>query len=318
LSLAQSSQVREILLSLHPELEIEIKVIKTGGDDLTKLPSGPWGVKGLFVKEIEEALLDGSIDMAVHSAKDLPAELPEGLGLAAAPERSSPFDAFVSKKADTINNLPRGARVGTSSLRRRAQLLALRPDLIIEAVRGNVDTRIGKAESGDCHAVILAAAGLLRLKGSDYPVKEISPSLMLPAPGQGILGLEIRKDDSSLEELLFPLNHPPTRLALAAERAFMRRLGAGCRAPAAAWARVEDGVFVMEAEAAEPDGSRVVRLKESLADPETKKSAESLGSPENLGVSDLRSASALGESLADGILARGGKEIIQRALEAGF
>jgi hydroxymethylbilane synthase len=281
---------------VHQGLLFKIVPIKTSGDDPGRKPTGPMGVKGLFVKEIEEAILEGRVDFAIHSAKDLPGLLPEGLVLGAAPERALPFDALITESQSSLSSLPQGARVGTSSLRRRAQLLALRPDFKIKPIRGNLDTRINKVKSKECDAVVLAASGLMRLKGEDYPFAEIAPAEMLPAPGQGILALELRAADEQVAGLLSPLNHRPTQTALAAERAFMTSLAAGCQTPAAAWARVEEEFLFMEALVAELDGSLVLREEGRIPFPET-----------------LEPAAALGASLAEALLLKGGAEIIAKA-----
>jgi hydroxymethylbilane synthase len=297
LSMAQTGMVSKALEGLHPGLKVRIVPIKTSGDDPGRRPTGPLGVKGLFVKEIEEALLAGSVDLAVHSAKDLPGSLPDGLSLGAVPERFPPFDALVSDQSDSIKGLPQNSRIGTSSLRRRAQLKALRPDLKIILIRGNLETRANKVKSKECDAVVLAEAGILRLKGKALPFFEIPPSDMLPAPGQGILALEARQGDEMTMGLLEPLNHPPSETALSAERAFMKRLGTGCQTPAAAWARFEDSMFKMEALVSELDGSTILRA-EGVLEPAT-------ASPQE--------AALLGARLAQELLDKGGAQIIERA-----
>jgi hydroxymethylbilane synthase len=293
--------VRDALAALHPGLHTEILPIKTRGDD----PTSRWGadgIKGLFVREIEDALLSGRVDLAVHSAKDLPARLPGGLILAAPPERATPFDALVAPgDPRSVASLPKGARVGTSSLRRRAQLLALRPDLKIIAIRGNLATRAAKAQSGECDAVVLAEAGILRLgaAGPPVPYRPIAPSEMLPAPCQGILALELREGDSRVAGLVAPLGDSESELALLAERAFMEALGAGCQAPAAAWARDDPGGLFMEALVAELDGTAVVRAS---------------GRAQGAGPEGAR---ALGSGLAGELLSNGGSGIIERAEREG-
>jgi hydroxymethylbilane synthase len=295
LSLAQTGGVARAIASFFPELAIRVVPIKTSGDDPGRGPGAQWGIKGLFVKEIEEALLAGAVDLAVHSAKDLPAELPAGLVLGAVPERIFPGDALVGAPAADLLELPPGARIGTSSLRRMAQIKYLRPDLTVVPLRGNVDTRIAKIGAGLCDAAMLAAAGLIRLKGPDFPFSPMDPALFLPAPGQGLLALETREGDARVAAFLAPLNHPPSALALAAERAFMARLGAGCAIPAGAWARESEGVLRVDGLVADVDGSEAVRRSLSLPRP------------------TLAGARALGESLAALLWEGGGSAIIERA-----
>ncbi|MDR1037175.1 MAG: hydroxymethylbilane synthase [Deltaproteobacteria bacterium] len=259
LSLAQTGQVVRALEEANPGVAFQVVPIRTRGDDPGRGPAGAAGVKGLFVKEIEDALLLGVVDLAVHSAKDLPSALPEGLALCAAPERASPFDALIVRAGGDLHGLRHGARIGTSSLRRAAQLLAFRPDFEIAPLRGNVDTRLGRVESGELDATLLGASGLIRLKGASFPVMTVDPGIMLPAPGQGQLGLEMREGDARTEGICSPLDHHPSALALACERAFMEGLGAGCQTPAACWARFEGTRLVCDALVCELDGSRVIR-----------------------------------------------------------
>ena len=232
--------------------ECRIEIIKTTGDRITDIPLGQIGSKGLFTKEIEEALLDGRADVAVHSLKDLPADLPAGLVLAAIPEREDPHDAVAGKR---LADLPAGARVGTSSLRRTAQLQKLRPDLVLAPIRGNVDTRLRKLDEGQYDAVVLAAAGLNRL-GLAGRIAEILPAeVMCPAVGQGALAVETR---AGFEECR-TLDHAPTRAAVTAERAVLAALGGGCQVPAGALAGVEDGGLRILAVVASPDGAELIR-----------------------------------------------------------
>jgi hydroxymethylbilane synthase len=296
LSLAQSTMVGKALEDLNPGLKVRVVPIKTSGDDPLRKPTGAMGVKGLFVKEIEEALLDFRVDLAVHSAKDLPATLPSGLVLGATPERALPFDALITDNQSSLLRLPKGARVGTSSLRRSSQLLALRSDFTIIPIRGNLDTRINKVKTKECDAVILAASGLVRLKGKDSPFVEISPSEILPAPGQGILALELRESDPKIHRLIEPLNHMPSKIALISERAFMKALGAGCQTPAAAWARFEGDFLVMDSLVAELDGTLVLREEGRI--------------PVS---TELLPAEQLGTSIAEKLLKKGGSEIIAKA-----
>jgi hydroxymethylbilane synthase len=337
LSLAQTGSVARELEAASPGLAVQIVPIRTRGDDPGRAPLGAAGIKGLFVKEIEDALLLGAIDLAVHSAKDLPSALPEGLALGAAPRRASPFDALIAEGAAGVGSLKKGARVGTSSLRRRAQLLALRPDLAIVPLRGNLDTRLGKVVSGELDATLLGASGLRRLKGEAFPVSEIPPGEILPAPGQGQLALELREGDEDTLRLCAPLNHALSEAALACERAFMAALGAGCQTPAAAWARIEGGAFVASSLVCELDGSRTLkaegRLEGFRAIPETgavsppssvafsEPAPAAAGGPGGAGGSrgsgeaapDLEAARGLGRSLAERLLEAGAAEIIARA-----
>lgn len=235
-----------------------IQVIRTTGDRITDVPLAQVGAKGLFTKEIEDALLAGEIDVAVHSLKDMPTELPEGLTLAAIPEREDVRDAVVGLRLD---QLKAGARVGTSSLRRSAQLKAMRPDLDLRPVRGNVDTRIRKLEEGEFEAIVLAAAGLRRLGLAGRIAELLEPSVMLPATGQGALAVETRASGRGFDEVQ-PLNHSATRVAVTAERAMLRALGGGCQVPIGGYARVRNGSVELDGLVIAPDGSRVVRASE--------------------------------------------------------
>ncbi len=234
--------------------ESRIEIIKTTGDKITSVPLPNVGGKGLFTKEIEEALLDGHADIAVHSLKDLPTELPEGLGLAAVPKREDARDAVVGKR---LAELPGGAKVGTSSLRRAAQLRSLRPDLVIESIRGNVDTRLRKLDEGQYDAIVLDAAGLMRLGWADRIAEILPPQMMCPAVGQGALAVETRTSGKGLEACA-PLDDPETRAAVAAERAFLRTLGGGCQTPIAAHATVAGGRLRLIGLVISPDGSQKV------------------------------------------------------------
>jgi len=237
-----------------------IEVIKTTGDKITDVPLAKVGSKGLFTKEIEEALLEGRVDLAVHSLKDLPTELPRGLTIAAIAEREDPRDAVVGAR---LGDLPGGARVGTSSLRRTAQLKALRPDLIIEPLRGNLDTRLRKLEEGRYDAIVAACAGLKRLGWEQRIAEVLEPRVMCPAVGQGALAVETREDGGSAWSVCRRLDDPAARAAVTAERAVLRALGGGCQVPLGACGRVADGILHLEAVVAAPDGSRLIRLEES-------------------------------------------------------
>ena len=253
LALWQANHIQNRLESLGVKVHIEI--IKTTGDKITDVPLAKVGGKGLFTKEIEEALLDGRVDLAVHSLKDLPTELPEGLTLAAVPERDLPYDALVGSRLDDLRP---GAKVGTSSLRRAAQLRALRPDLVIENIRGNLDTRLRKLENGEYDAILLAAAGLRRLGWGDRIAEVLTPESMCPAVGQGALAIETRSTGDALE-LCRQLDHPPTRAAVSAERSLLASLGGGCQVPIGAHAVIENERLRLRAVVAHPDGRTLLR-----------------------------------------------------------
>jgi len=260
LALWQAEQARDRLLALHPQLDIKIEIIKTTGDVKSE-PLSVIGGKGVFTKELEDALLDGRIDIAVHSLKDLPTVLPEGLSISAICEREDPRDALVlrSDLSGSLLDLPQGAVVGTSSQRRLAQLKALRPDVLVKDLRGNVDTRIRKLDEGQYDAVILASAGLLRLGLKKRISVRIDPSEMLPAVGQGAIAIETRSDDSFAVETTARLDHSETRLACLSERAFLRGLGGGCQLPIAAHATIDRGLLTLDGLVAKPDGSEIWR-----------------------------------------------------------
>ncbi len=287
LALWQARWVSAQLTALGHECRIEI--IKTTGDKIADVPLAPLmnqaGTKGLFTKEIEEALLDGRADVAVHSLKDLPTELPEGLLLAAVPEREDPRDAVVGKR---LADLPRGAKVGTSSLRRAAQLRKLRPDLVVEPVRGNLDTRLRKLDEGQYDAILLAAAGLKRL-GWDNRIAEIlPPEVMCSAVGQGALAIETRAAGPG-REACAALDHPATHAAITAERAVLAALGGGCQVPIGAHAVVCDGVLSIQGIVASPDGAQLIR-------------AESEG--------PVAEAESIGRALGEELLNRGARSIM--------
>jgi hydroxymethylbilane synthase len=263
--------------------ECRIEIVKTTGDKITDVPLAKVGTKGLFTKEIEEALLDGRADLAVHSLKDLPTELPEGLVLAAVPEREDPRDAVVGSK---LADLPLGARVGTSSLRRAAQLRQLRPDLQVESVRGNLDTRLRKLDEGQYDAILLAAAGLKRLGWGDRIAEILAPEQMCPAVGQGALAIETRTGFDGVAML----DHPDTHTAVLAERGVLRALGGGCQVPIGAYATVSQGHVHLLAIVAAPDGSEVIR-------------GEAEGAPNN--------AAEIGARLAAELLENGARQILE-------
>ncbi len=289
LALAQTNWVIGKIREKHPGLEIETVIIKTKGDKITDVPLAKVGGKGLFVKEIEEALLRHDIDLAVHSMKDVPTELPEGLEIAIIPERESPYDVLISRNGKGLSDLPKGAKVGTSSLRRAAQIRARYPELTIENLRGNLDTRLRKLAEGLYDAIIVAEAGLLRLGLGDTPRERLSPEVMLPAIGQGALAIEVRRDDAELKEALSFLHHKETAVCVAAERAFLAALGGGCQVPLAAHAVLEDGKLLLEALIADPEGQTILRDRAA-------------GLPSQ--------AEEMGRSLAETLLSRGGKKIL--------
>ena len=285
LGLWQARWVRQRLEVLGHACRVEI--IKTTGDKITDVPLARVGAKGLFTKEIEEALQDGRIDLAVHSLKDLPTELPHGLFLAAIPEREDARDALVGCR---LEELPQGAKVGTSSLRRLAQLRALRPDLNIEPVRGNLDTRLRKLAEGQYDALVLAAAGLKRLGWADRIAECLPVETMCPAVGQGALAIETRQDGGAAEQACRGLDHTETRAAVVAERAVLAALGGGCQVPIGAHARIRDLQLRLLAVVFSPDGSRMVRRHSS-------------GSPAE--------AHQLGDELGKELLAAGAREILE-------
>ncbi|MEE9610230.1 MAG: hydroxymethylbilane synthase [Desulfatiglandales bacterium] len=260
LALTQSEWVKGKIEARYPDATVELVKIKTKGDKILGAPLSKIGGKGLFVKEIEDALLMKEVDLAVHSMKDVPSELPDGLHLAVFPKREDPHDALVGMDYKSLDDLPKGSSVGTSSLRRSAQLLHLRSDLNIVSLRGNVDTRLRKLESGDLQAIVLAMAGLRRLGLSDRITQVFSEEQILPAIGQGSLGLELRMDDDAVREFLSFLNHEPTRVTVGAERAFLKELEGGCQVPIAGHARLEgDRLILIKGLVAELDGSRILK-----------------------------------------------------------
>ena len=265
LALWQAEWVKRRLESLDPVREVRIEVIKTSGDLMNDVPLAVIGGQGAFTKEIEQALLEGRVDVAVHSLKDLPTITPEGLVVTAITEREDPRDVLVlpsgaeGGKKVSLGTLPEGACVGTSSLRRQAQLKHLRPDVVIKDVRGNVDTRLRKLDEGEYDAIILAAAGLRRLGFEGRISSYVAADEMLPAVGQGALGIETRADDVATNELVLRLDHPATRAACVAERALLRHLGGGCQVPIAAHARVQDGRLRIEGLVAAISGETLLR-----------------------------------------------------------
>ncbi|MBF0271317.1 MAG: hydroxymethylbilane synthase [Magnetococcales bacterium] len=261
LALWQARWVQSRLQAAHPGLQAELVIIKTRGDVILDVPLAKVGGKGLFVKELEEALLDGRVDLAVHSMKDVPAEFPAGLGVSVILEREDPRDVLLSVRYAGLAELPQGACVGSSSLRRQCQLLHLRPDLRIESLRGNVNTRIAKLEVGQFDAIVLAAAGVKRLGLIERVVEYFAPDQVIPANGQGAVGIEARVDDVETHRLLMPLNHGETRMAVRAERAFLHELEGGCQVPIAGYARLEAGQLVMAGRVGSLDGRELITLE---------------------------------------------------------
>jgi hydroxymethylbilane synthase len=291
LALWQAEYVRSELQRVHPGLEVRLLGMTSRGDQLLDVPLAKVGGKGLFVKELETALLDGSADIAVHSMKDVPMTFPEGLRLGVICEREDPRDAFVSNHYESLDDLPAGSVVGTSSLRRECQVREARPDLTVRFLRGNVQTRLRKLDEGEYDAIILATAGLLRLELDARIRQRIPDTQSLPAGGQGAVGIELRSDDRELLELLAPLHHQASAQCVTAERALNRRLEGGCQVPIACYAQhVDDGRQLgLRGLVGEPDGSRVLRVE---------------------GRAPVAQAEALGIRLAEELLAQGAGEIL--------
>jgi hydroxymethylbilane synthase len=260
LALWQAEFVKAQLLTHHPELEVELVPMTSRGDQILDLPLNKVGGKGLFVKELEQAMLDGRADIAVHSMKDVPMAFPEGLALSTICEREDPRDAFVSNRYQCLEDLPKGAVVGTSSLRRQSQILLQRPDLEIAFLRGNVNTRLRKLDAGEFDAIILAAAGLKRLEFEDRIASYLNPGQMLPAGGQGAVGIEYRSADSETARFLTALHHRDTAVCVEAERAMVTRLQGGCQVPIACYAElIGGGRLRLRGLVADPNGERVLR-----------------------------------------------------------
>ncbi|MEO5363595.1 MAG: hydroxymethylbilane synthase [Magnetococcus sp. DMHC-8] len=291
LALWQAEWVRERLQARHPEQTVELVIIKTQGDKILDVPLAKVGGKGLFVKELEEALWAEEIDLAVHSMKDMPAILPDGLVLAAILEREDPRDVLLATRFAGLADLPQGALVGSSSLRRQSQLLHMRPDLQIFSLRGNVNTRIGKLEAGQFDAILLAAAGVKRLNLTRHVVEYLDPLQMIPANGQGAIGIEIRRHDTPMAEQLAPLNHPPTWQCVSAERALLATLEGGCQVPIAGHAQLQGDTLHLIGRVSSLDGTEMItrHMQGSSDDP-----------------------AALGQRLAQALLEQGARRILQQ------
>ncbi|MDP1770004.1 MAG: hydroxymethylbilane synthase [Nitrospirota bacterium] len=290
LAVHQSEWVQAQLHALAPHVTVTLRRIQTSGDRILDVPLAQIGGKGLFVKEIEEALLSGEIDLAVHSMKDVPTELPDGLEILCVPPREDPRDALISRDGKSFLDLPLGARIGTSSLRRQSQLLHARPDLTIAMLRGNLDTRLKKLHEGQFDAIVLAAAGLRRLAWAHEITEYLAPQISLPAIGQGALGIEGRRDDAFIRSLLSGLDHAPSKIAVLAERALLHRLQGGCQVPIAAHATLTGAKVRLEGVVASVDGKELIRdsVEGTIEDPES-----------------------IGVQLAERLLARGGERILQ-------
>lgn len=261
LALWQAEEVTRQLVALYPQLKVSLVQMKTRGDKILDAPLAKVGGKGLFVKELETGMLEGKADIAVHSMKDVPMDFPEGLELGLIMEREDPRDAFVSNHYDSLADMPPGTLVGTSSLRRQTQIKERYPDLKIDWLRGNVNTRLRKLDDGEYDAIILASAGLIRLGFSDRIKVAIEPEECLPAIGQGVLGIEIRSDDDAVRKLLEPLGHPATATLVSAERAMNKTLNGGCQVPIAGHAIFQGDKIFLRGLVGEPDGSRILRAE---------------------------------------------------------
>jgi hydroxymethylbilane synthase len=289
LALQQSGIIKAAMEKLWPEIRFELEIIRTTGDKITDVPLAKVGGKGLFVKEIEDALVDGSADMAVHSMKDVPAVLPAGLEIVAIPERDDPRDALIIRKGKTIGDLYHGALIGTSSLRRAAQIRAMRPDFAVRNLRGNLDTRLRKLDEGGFDAILLAAAGLKRMGWQDRVTMYMDPVEFVPAIGQGALGIEARSEDHRMRRFLAPLNHPETAVAVRSERSLLKELEGGCQVPIGGYARIAGQIVELSGFVASLDGMQLFRAA---------------------GAAPLQDAEALGKRVAVELLDLGAKKIL--------
>lgn len=296
LALWQAEYVKAQLEASHAGIQVELVPMSTQGDKILDTPLAKIGGKGLFIKELEVAMQEGLADIAVHSMKDVPVEFPAGFGLHAICPRENPFDAFVSNHYSQISELPLDAVVGTSSLRRQCQLRKLRPDLVIKDLRGNVNTRLAKLDAGEYDAIILAAAGLIRLKMEPRIKQQIPAEISLPAVGQGAVGIECRNDDAELIALLTPLNHAPTATRVMAERAMNAALNGGCQVPIGSFAQIQQNTLTLRGLVGSPDGTTM--LYASASGP-------------------LTAAINLGQQVADDLLSQGAGEILQALHQQG-
>ncbi len=290
LALAQSIWVKEKIESLCEDIRVEIVKIKTKGDKILDSPLSRIGGKGLFVKEIEVELIRGNIDIAVHSMKDVPVELPEEVEIASYPKRENPFDAFVSNRFKKIDDLPDGSKIGTSSLRRKVQIKRINPSFEVVPIRGNVDTRLRKLEELNLDAIIIACAGLIRLNLSEKIRQQIPEDVMIPAIGQGALAIEIRRDDERIRRIVSFLNHKKTEIEVKAERAFLKELGGGCQIPIAGHARIKDNVILIRGMISDMEGKRYIEEKIE---------------------GDLGKAEDLGKRLAEMLIKKGARKILE-------
>jgi hydroxymethylbilane synthase len=293
LALWQANWVKQSIEASHSHLSVEIRIIKTKGDKILDVPLAKIGGKGLFVKEIEEALLDGGIDIAVHSMKDMPGDIPAGLCIGAIPERENPFDVLISVRKICLKDLKSGARIGTSSLRRSAQLLHVRPDLSIVPLRGNLDTRLKKLDTRDLDAIILAAAGVRRLGLEDRIAEYLSEEILLPAAGQGALCIEIRDNDALTATAVATLDHFPSRRVVLGERAFLQRLQGGCQVPIAAYGKTDGTAIRLAGLVASVDGKNIIR--------------DAISGPEPL-------SESMGIELAERLLSQGADRLLNELL----
>lgn len=291
LALWQANFIKSEIERLFPDISVELNIIKTTGDRITDRPLAMVGGKGLFVKEIESALLNNDIDLAVHSMKDMPGKLPEGLVIGAIPKRENPFDVLISKDKKRLIDYEKGAKIGTSSLRRASQIKHIRPDVTIESIRGNLDTRIKKLKSGEYDAIVLAAAGLRRLGQENQITEYIDESVMIPAVGQGALCIETRANDADIAQVMEKLDHTDTRICVTGERAFLKQIEGSCHIPVACFGKIVDNEVVFTAVVASEDGKELI--KEQI-------------------VSPMNTVEKAGHSLADRLLEKGGKKILEQ------
>ena len=286
----QANFIKSEIERLFPDLLVDLKIIKTTGDRITDQPLAMVGGKGLFVKEIETALLSHEIDLAVHSMKDMPGKLPEGLVIGAIPERENPFDVLISNDNRLLADYKKGAKIGTSSLRRASQIKHIRPDVKIESIRGNIDTRIQKLNAGDYDAIVLAAAGLRRLGQGRQITEYLDETVMIPAVGQGALCIETRKNDDHIAAIMERLDHRDTRICVTGERAFLRQIEGSCHIPVACFGKIQDSSVMLTAVVASEDGKTLI--KEHI-------------------ISPINRVEHSGQALADRVLEKGGRKILE-------